>query len=307
MHDVSLGKKRLMWIASLVSTTLIIALTIPFSVTALTLEPVQVLPPAQGKSCSPVSFSEIQPHIYSGNLDSFDLTISDANYVAIETSVDGIVIPYHYLTRWHDANGGVRLHVDLSSIRMDHDVPIQIAFMAASTDAAGRNITCVVNFQNTFPTAANVHDQHRAPIYIPVVEQGAHGADSVATSTKTADGSIFSGKNIGLVAVSNSLGKLCARGGSSKLWALLLVLYAIFVITLLAQKIEQGDLGKEWNIALILALFLGLLIFWYVSAVCRTGPWAPALATFICVAGLIFCIIEKETPRSPLLLKDGRK
>jgi hypothetical protein len=76
---------------------------------------------------------------------------------------------------------------------------------------------------------------------------------------------------------------------------------------LCAQKFEVNSSVRDWNIGLILAVFAGLLIFWYVSAVCRTGAWAPALATAITIAGLLYTMLKADDTQEILLLKDGKK
>jgi hypothetical protein len=69
------------------------------------------------------------------------------------------------------------------------------------------------------------------------------------------------------------------------------------------KDIESSD----WNVGLVVAGFLGLLFFWYVSAACRTGSWAPILATIIACAGLIALTQSGTADRAVLLLKDPKK
>ena len=110
-----------------------------------------------------------------------------------------------------------------------------------------------------------------------------------------------------LVGALHSLGNLCQIGGASRLWIVLIVLYGLFVLTLLLQNPDTfGEKSLEWNIALILLLYVGLVAFWYLSVNCRTGAWAPAIATAIAIFGLIcLLILGKIEERPVLLLEDS--
>jgi apolipoprotein N-acyltransferase len=110
-----------------------------------------------------------------------------------------------------------------------------------------------------------------------------------------------------LVTATHSLGTVCTTGaGPTKLWALLLVLYAAFVALLASMRKKAGESELDWSIPLTVLSFLGLLFFWYLSAVCRTGAWAPIVATIIACAGLIVMTFEEEQDNI-LLLEDTKK
>src|SRR6185369_38248 len=98
MNRVSVGKRRFAkWIAAIVLASSIVGG--PASAFASTILPGQILPPATGKTCAQVTYTDVQAHIYNGNLDSFDVTVSDPSYVAISTSVANAPIPFNYITR----------------------------------------------------------------------------------------------------------------------------------------------------------------------------------------------------------------
>jgi hypothetical protein len=307
MNNVSLGKRRLKG-ALLISAVLVAGLIAsPLSAIAAVVNPIQILPPGQDKTCAPVMFSDINPYIYDDNLDSFDITISDSRYVAISTTVAGIQIPYNYVTRWQNQDGSMRMHVDLASIRMHSDVAVNMVFLATPTDSSGLPITCIMNISSVISALPGVLPikEGRGNVYIPLTSSEKPSKDPVDAPTTTPTTSIMS--NAGLVAAVHSLGKLCANGGESSLWAVLLVLYALFVFVLCAQKVEVGTRSKDWNIALILALFLILMAFWYTSSLCRAGPWAPGVATFIAVLGLLYSTMSDSGTSEVLLLKDSKK
>jgi hypothetical protein len=306
MENVSLGKKRLV---GGVSTLLLIgSLLVPVSASASTVLPMQVLPPGTGRSCAPVTFSDIQAHVNAGHLDSFDITLSDPSYVAVSTSVDSEAIGLNYVTRWAYPDGSIKMHVDLQAIQMNRDVPVQITFMSAYTDANGQGITCMFNVPAVIEAvmvAASPVSGRGTEGGTPSTRPGGVGSGAGATSAATSTAT--SSYNPGIVAAMNSLGSLCADGGATRLWVVLLVLYVLFVFTLCAQKFQVNTSIRDWNVGLILAVFIGLLVFWYVSAACRTGPWAPAIATLIAIVGLLYTMLKGDELSEVLLLKDGRK
>jgi hypothetical protein len=311
MEGVSWGKKRFVkkWAAMVL--LLIGLFTSPISAFASTVLPSQVLPPATGKACAPVTFSDIQTHVYNTNLDSFDITISDKSYVAVSTSVNNTPVGFNYISRWNSPNGSVKMHVDLQSIRLDKDIPVQITFLSTHSDAGGSLVTCVFNVPAKIVavTTGGVHPipGQTPPIHVPRPNpKPTTGGGTGATSSGTTSAAT-STYNPGIVAAMNSLGNLCADGGATRLWVVLLVLFALFCFTLCAQKFEVGSSVRDWSIGLILAVFVGLLIFWYVSAACRTGAWAPALATLITIVGLLYTMLKSDDPQEILLLKDSKK
>lgn len=322
MFNVSLGKKRSgrKSLELLVVSYLLLAM--PGLASASTLLPSQVLPPGTGKSCAPVTASEVMAYVYDGNLDSFDITLSDARYVALATAAGDQNVPFNYISRWVNPDGSVRMHVDLQSIQLDRDVKIQITFLSAQAEE-GKQITCVFSIPATVPaqtTSGGIGEGAPTQSTTPV-ENPAESSTGANTTGGKPSGSVSGGKtpinsadsvntttNPGLVSASSSLGNLCANGGGGKLWVVLLVLYAIFTFTLCAQNFgADSSKVREWNIGLLLAVFAGLLVFWYMSAVCRTGPWAPAVATLIALAGLLFTMLKPAGVQQILLLRDGKK
>jgi hypothetical protein len=310
MSTISSGKNR--WGKVITSIVFLGVLTGPFSAFASTVLPSQVLPPQKGAVCAPITFSDIQAHVYNGNLDSFDVTVSDPTYVAVSTTVNGKPVAFNYITRWSNPDGSVKTHVDLQSIRMNRDVPVQMTFLSAHRDQSGNNlVTCIFNIPATiaavthaggaeYPTSGQTSSTHHVTRPSSEPTGGKTSTSSTATPTTST-------RNPGIVGAVTSLGNLCVNGGATRLWVVLLVLFALFCFTLCVQKFEVGSSVRDWNIGLILAVFVGLLIFWYVSAVCRTGAWAPALATGITIIALLYTMLKSDDTQEILLLKDGKK
>jgi hypothetical protein len=151
MTGVSWGKKRFARGAATLLLVLVGFLGDPAFAAASTQLPIQVIPPATGKSCPAVTFSEVQAHIYSGSLDSFDITLSDPTYVAVYAAVGETPIGLNYLTRWNNSDGSVRTHVDLQPTAINSDLRIQITFLSAHPDENGRQVTCVLNVPSIVP------------------------------------------------------------------------------------------------------------------------------------------------------------
>jgi hypothetical protein len=280
----------------------------------------QVLPPAatNNAACAPILVSEVQPHIYGGALHSFDFSITAPSYVALGGSVGNMPVDFQYMSRWREANGNIRIHVDVPTTPLTSDLPINIVLISA----AGQ-VTCTATVSTVIPKMIFVPQYPTTPTYpsSPTPSHPSRPAQQTETPkeshvtpptkpVQTGKGSTTPTESATsapmFVGVLHSMGNICQVGGASKLWTVLLVLYALFVLTLLLQKPDTFGLKSlEWNIALILLLFLGLVAFWYLSLACRTGTWALLLSTAIAVFGLLALLILGQPETRPvLLLKD---
>lgn len=279
----------------------------------------QVVPP-QGESCAVLGVTEITPYIYDGALHSFDVTVSDASYVVLSAEVGGVSVPFSQVSRWFDQSQGVRMHIDIESQYLLSDTPITVTLMSAHSGAQGATcIATVTSIVHAIPGASipatptspsEVKPTAHAPesgagypwshiTYGTKPEPAAPATTAPATSSATSAPA--------LITAIHSLGDLCATGsGPAKLWIILLVLYAVFVWFLVSQKRGVGE-SRDWSVALVVAAFLALLFFWYISAVCRTGSWAPIVATVIACAGLIALTQSDGKGTDLLLLQDAKK
>lgn len=257
-----------------------------YSHAAVSVSAHQILPPDQ-QTCPVVGATDITPFVYDGALHSFDITVSDPSYVAIGAQVGDMAVGFNLITRWFDQNGGVRLHVDVPTTVLTADTPVAITLVSAHPGS--RSITCVVTVTTVIPaTTSNGHagtgssGSSSGPASAPGTSGGttSHAqrpsypwghityttAKPAPQPTKPAATTTHIAP---LVTATHSLGDACLKaGGPAKLWGILLVLYAVFVwiISIMRGKdIESSD----WNVGLVVAGFLGLLFFWYVSAACR--------------------------------------
>lgn len=278
----------------------------------------QVVPP-QGESCAVLGATEIMPYIYDGALHSFDVTVSDPSYVVLSAEVGGASVPFSQVSRWFDQAQGVRMHVDIESRYLLNDTPITVTLMSAHSGPQGA--TCIATITSVVPAVSGAAipagpaapSEPQPTVHAPQTQAGypwshiTYGSKpkpAAPVPVKPATSSATSAP--ALVTAIHSLGDLCtAQSGPAKLWIVLLVLYAIFVWFLVSQKRGAGE-SRDWSVALVVAAFLGLLFFWYISAACRTGSWAPILATIIACAGLI-ALTQSEGKGTDLLLLEDPK
>ena len=302
------------------SMSIFFALSIAFSPTstqaATNVSLRELLPPAgNNAACAPIQVSDVHPNIYGGKMDSFDFLISAPSYVALGGSVGETPVDFHYMTRWQDLNGNLRIHVDLPSTSLSRDLPIQVVLISAAGQViCSATVSTVIPkliYIPHYPTTPKVPtSSHPAPVS-QGNPSGTHPVPPPATSGSEQGSETSAGlttSSVMFVGALHSLGSLCQVGGSSRLWIVLVVLYALFVLTLLLQKADSfGERTMEWNIALVLVLFVGLLAFWYLSLTCRTGIWAPVLSTLIALFGLICLLILGGPSERPLLLLEDRE
>lgn len=265
----------------------------------------QVLPP-QGQSCPVLGATDVTPYIYNGNLNSFDISITDQSYVAIAATVGETPVPFQFISRWYDQGAGVRLHIDLAPYRLSQDTPITVTLISAH--AGGTPVTCVAVLSTVLPAAAP------APSHPVSGSTGSTGYPwsnigyGSGSQQHQGQGSTTASSGPMLVTVTHSLGGTCGtNNGPVRLWVVLLVLYAIFVWILASQKEEAWKDGRDWSVGLTVVGFIALLFFWYISASCRTGAWAPVIATLIACAGLIALTRSGTVGGNILLLKNGEK
>ena len=273
--------------------------------------------PPHTTACPTVGVSDITPYVYDGALDSFEITVTDPNYVAVGGSVGDMPIDFHYMTRSITSDRAVRIHVDIASTPIQSTAPIQVTLLSSRPDT---HTTCILSITGEIPGAPSVPN-------IPTTSttpsepsarnpQGStdfphSGTTRSHAGSKGHIGNISSTSTITIpkpstvfVGALSSLGTVCSRTSSWKLWAILLVLYGLFVLVLSAQP-RESDTSHGWNSALIVALALALIGLWYFSASCRAGPWAPVVALIIAACGI--WMMRDDTVQLKLLLPENKK
>ena len=92
----------------------------------------QILPPG-GASCPVISVTNVQPYIYGGVLESFDVTISDTSngYVGVLSSVGNTPIPLGQISRWAGSPTGLRVHVDTPDTSVGSGLPVSLTLLSS--------------------------------------------------------------------------------------------------------------------------------------------------------------------------------
>lgn len=282
----------------------------------------QVLPP-NGQACPVLGATDVTPYIYDGELHSFDISITDSAYVAVSAQVGGVGVPFSQVSRWFNGQTGVKLHVDIQPTPLTADLPITVTLVAPHAGTQG--VTCVATLGAIVPAVhpartvpepvgqdGGVPSQH-SPAYVPPQYPWSHisyqnNASAKPVPTHPAATATAATSGASVVTATHALGNACTTvGGPARVWVILLVLYAIFTWLLASRMVMAGKESRDWNVALVVAGFLALLFFWYISAACRTGSWAPILATIIACAGLIALTQSSAGGEGGVLLLNKQK
>jgi hypothetical protein len=284
----------------------------------------QLLPPGQN-TCQQISVSDVEPHVFNGTLESFDLTVPN-DYVSVLGAVGNTSIPLQYMTRWGANTGTVRLHIDTPTTRIEGTLPVSLTLLSAlpgqpvcatvisfDVSALGTSSAGSAPVVPTIPVTPSSGGSTGTPVTVPVTTAG-NGATGTVTGTTggsgagtSSAGTPLSGVGIGtpytggLVAAGvpitglGKIGNICTNGNAYRLWIILLAIYLIIVITAIFAEpwfLEESVLGMT---ATILVPLILLLAFWYFSAGCRAAPWVPVLACVIGIVALFLAFREEET------------
>lgn len=279
----------------------------------------ELIPPGQN-TCQVVSITSIQPHIYGGVLESFDVTISDTSnsYVGALAQVGNTSIPLTFISRWAGNPSGLMIHVDTPDTPVTGVLPITLTLLSSPSNAP----TCIttVSFavsgsevtQATQATGqpGSASQSQTAPISstnsVPTHTQSTYpvsgGVSTSKHSTSTQEGTGLGTSTAAAAAsISNSnfFSSVCSGNNAFRLWFVLLVIYVIIVAIVVFSEpwfLESSVIGST---AVILVPLILLLAFWYFSASCRAASWIPVVACIIAIIGLFLAFREYELP--PLL------
>ena len=267
----------------------------------------QQLLPATGGSCIPLSVYGFTPYIYDNSLHSFDFTVTDESYVAISGLVESTSLSFQLMTRWKDASGALRIHVDVPTTPVTDGLSLSVTLLSAK--GVGQPICISVATMSISATGQGIVPAPGTPIGTPVPPSSSGGGaaapvvktptqgqtpggagggststPSVSPTTTSATGSSPSA----LASIQDRLVEQCAAGGAFRLWIVLLAVYALIMITaVFGQLPAPQTYSRGQRMATIIVPFALLLGFWYVVESCRATVWAPGVALLIALLGLL--------------------
>ncbi len=273
---------------------------IPASASAadLSTKTAQVVPPG-GNGCPVVAASDFVSYIYDNTLNSFDFVISDASYVALVGSAGETGIPFNQMTRMGiDAQGKLKMHVDVEATRVGASLPITITLLSARPNQP----VCLSVVSTTLAGIAQTHAASQKPAPVAAAAKPEQETPTRSEAIPSAGGVVATGSFVS--SIGQALKGACATPlAAQRTWLILLLAYMLIVgIALWAEyPLSLPSMRTPERVAgIVLALLLALLCFWYFSATCRTALWMPLVAVLIAILGLLAAF--RNHPRVTQLL-----
>jgi len=282
----------------------------------------QQLLPIGDNTCTPLSVYNFTPYVYDGALHSFAFTVSNNSYVALAGSVGETSVPFYLMTRQSDAVGALRVHVDVPTTPVSEGLPLSVTLISAQGSGQPVCMSTVsmivsgttgpaessVSVRTTVPTSIPSATAETLPVSNSAVDtaEGDIGAtettaeiiEEVGSAVVSGDEGVVGGPTLlSIGSLQNKVVELCATGNMTRLWIVLLAIYAIIVvIAVLAQFPTSWSYSVGQRTATLLTPLILLLGFWYFAESCRFALWAPIAAILVALAGLAG--IYREHPQT---------
>lgn len=282
----------------------------------------ELLPPGQNV-CQQMKVASVQPYVYGGILESFDVTISDTqnSYIGLFATIGNTAISFDSITRWAGEPSGLRIHVDTPNLRVNTGLPVKLTLLASlpgqptcmttimfevngtyvtpTSSGAGAQTSIGNRAQpsNTFPNVQNAASQTLSQVGNPTTASSS--APNATTSGGIGTSSSLAGASTATANSPSVINGICSGNNVYRLWFILLALYIVIVaVVVFLEPSFLGDSVLSSTAALLVPL-IALLAFWYLSAACRGASWIPVVACVIAIIGLFLAFREYET--TPLL------
>ena len=245
-------------------------------------------------SCETAIFSGFTPYIYSGNMDSFDVTVSGAyRHLPLTIFIDGKAVDLRYANIFATNNQNtVRIHVDVP-FPVKQGASIEVAtlqitqgppplcvstgnFIVIGTSEVTTATTPVVTAPIAAPVVPAVPSVVVAPPTTPLPPEPA--TPPVATTTPVGE--------MPLVSCEPNPTRDAGRAG-------LIFAGAIILLALLLYMSVTMSFGIRFSIAFggTTLVILGL---WYYLDDCHTRSWIPLVTLSIALIITIWAIIKPE-------------
>lgn len=288
----------------------------------------QQLLPIGGNTCAPLSVYDFTPYVYDEALHSFTFTVSNSSYVALVGSVgETTTVPFYLMTRHADAMGALRVHVDIPTTSISEGLPLSVALISVQGSGQPVCMSTVsmmisgttgsaegsVSVSTKVPTSIPIATTENLPVSNPSIDTAvgdieATGSTAEITGEKPAtlprDEGVVGGPTLlSIGSLQNKVVELCATGNATRLWIVLLAIYAIIaVIAVLAQFPTSWTYSVGQRVATLLTPLILILGFWYFAESCRLALWPPIVAILVALAGL--AVIYREHPQTKPYVKD---
>lgn len=286
----------------------LVALAVPVFASAQTASiETRVLIPNGNTVCPPVFAQDVHPYVYDGDLDSFDVTLSDPAYVSVLGSVGDTPISLRYMTRRINADGSLRIHVDVESTRVGSSLPVSLTLLSAKAQSPvcisvlSFNVTGmgIVTITPTTPIPAPSAPHAPSKPAAPSTPEAPAGPSMTDDGTSTPAVAVWSLKD--------TLEKACEAAGPYQLWFILIALYMIGVGIVAFIEPPLARKGMWLPIALILIPLVLLVAFWYFAPACRVALWIPFVLIAAAALGLLSALREEPNVASILQLPPAKK
>lgn len=281
----------------------------------------QVLP--QGATaCAPLFVKSVTPYIYNGELDSFDVVISDPSYVAVLGAAGDVSIPFNYMSRRIEPDGSLRIHVD-TTVALGGVTPVTVTLLSALPNAP----VCLSTVSFTTDASGSIASSNPVSVPTPSITPGTSGTDGGAVPATTSAGGVIhrggghgstttGGKNLIPVVgstsststtVGNLVAKMCTKNGAYQLWFILLAIF--FVIAAFVGLSEPALAVRHGALP---ALLIGvplvlLLLFWEFATDCRLSYFIPVILLVAAAIGLYSAYRTSPVVRPVLELPAEKK
>lgn len=294
-----------------ISSMVCVAILLPGHALAQTaVQTQQLLPPGQN-TCQAVTVTDVEPHVYGGELESFDLTLTSDishSYVGVLAQVGNTAIPLNFISRWAGSPSGTRIHIDTPDIAVGTGTQVNVTLLASLPGGP----TCItsISFDATnsggiatyVPPSTQVPTTGGSSSPSPVSSTTGGGGVGQGSGSKVSAAASSTGASstMGIVTASvsgsaNLFNNVCAGGNAYRLWFILLAIYVVIVAVVVFAEpwfLRDSVLGST---ATVLVPLLLLLLFWYFSEACRAASWIPVIACVIAIIGLFLAFREYET------------
>ncbi len=253
----------------------------------------QVLPQG-GNMCAPVFVSDVRTFVYDGELQSFEIVVSDPAYVGVFGKAGDVAIPFNYMSRRIEPNGALRLHID-TTVNVQRAVPVTVTLLSSIPGQP----TCITTVTFTANGDGSVTTENPTTSAVPGSVSGtSHGGQGSVKGSSTSNSGkpVVGTTSATSTSIVESIVKACSENGAYQLWFILL---AIFFVIAAFVGLSQPPLTEKHTALpsiLIAVPLAALLAFWYFIPDCRLNWFIPVILLVAAAIGIYSAYRTTPTP-----------